>query len=1488
MAAPSTFIPDSAPASFEPDAPNSNAPKTFVADHISTPLPTPGLAGQIWQGLTKPVPFSEMKEDILRPLPGIRPLESKEIKPTDSFTSAAGKEAYNLAISIPNFIATPAGLATAATGGTGGTVAKAATSLFSAQAWQQAGEALLNLIPNWHKLSSPEKAKAMVDVGGNSIFGALMARGTKTKADAIIDQKIAPTAPATAEAVKQTIAQVAAKTGENPPPKIVDESGNAAAITTDKGLDLRATTPEAPPAVPKPSEPQTPVAEPNAPQIKPQVAKTAIKPAIVVEGKVVEAQPGEHHADIEDRVGTGDKPVQEGFVENGQFKTREQVAEEHPEIPTTVEPGKVHTEDLEKISQPEVESKNAPVENDKEEGVQTPPGANPGTSKLSPAVRQSTPQSLGGKDTTQKSGKQLKNAPVAESVATPTSAAKPPAPEQALAAAPAQEGVKPSASQDAAFEAAGAASRHAWESDTVQAHQNAIKFHEAAKAAGNDAEYHNDFIQRHAQAIEKIKSGQSGRPAPGGQEAAPSVVKPEGKPAIEPVAAKPAQTEPDYISPEELIARQPKAIPSETVAKIEAEEAAYREQTKPSAPTVQKYRIGNNPQLHTLVERLPQSEIEKENGEQPVRIKNDKTGEVQTVLENELQPVKERTEEERAATKKVSDKDLNKALIAAKLDPSVLQNAAQKRAALKRAKAMTGMGGAVPEEFSSPTIEDSISGNPLAPIREPKPQPLTAGSNTETISGLSKAVDDAITSTKGWIGAMAGKTFPRTTLISKQLGELGGRWISSKIAARPKSELFTAEVLGDSGLSSRDVGAALTEDNLRSIKQSYEEGGDQESADSVQTLIGKKGSTFKTEREYQDFLSNPKFQEVVKRHKDMWQNTVEPQHRAAMQLDPDVELPSRGLQTGARINLRAVQEGENMANTIKTAAQGNLLGTLRKKSPFGVRATGAADAYHTDLYDLMENTFGKQDEIANKNAFEKALVESGNALIDKPGQTVTIGGGKAVAFPLKRSTVIVKGGKPISQNRMLYVNPRIASEYRIGAKVDPFPEKGVLSAITKVMNVTAIASGTEATTHIMNLGSALFALPSTSGRLLNDALLSTFGRADIPVKIVRVISKSMQDNRAQIAGLSEIGAMREKHATGTPILKYGTKMIQWMDTNTRLVLDDAYQQMKKDGLVDPSETARREFVNQVGQYNTRAQPYLMGQMRKLGISPFVTAGKNFNTLGIREATLNPGVKATSVPAALALRANMLSKWIGTQALICTANYLLTKDKGGGAMGRPGTPLGSIDTGEKDKNGRNVYVNVLNITGQGRALRVTGLKGFIDSERMGLTTSSAVDTASRDMINSAISPWAGPAPRFVLGASTGQATAVNVGRQYPVVPPGTSQHLSDFKNAVINLSPVTGGIQKAMQPQNQGWWEIVKSQFPRLVPQSGRPDSMTKNFPEIVEKAQSNEFMDYVIHASRTIPIDQRHEFLTAQIGRLPSELREKAWTEVKWKRAMSQ
>jgi hypothetical protein len=111
--------------------------------------------------------------------------------------------------------------------------------------------------------------------------------------------------------------------------------------------------------LPPPEAPTTPAEDPKPPEAvltpgdatSSPTATQGIKTAIQVADKVIEAKPGEHHADIEERVQTGDQPVTEGFVENGQFKTREQVAAEHPEIQTTVEPGKVHTEDLTKLPQ---------------------------------------------------------------------------------------------------------------------------------------------------------------------------------------------------------------------------------------------------------------------------------------------------------------------------------------------------------------------------------------------------------------------------------------------------------------------------------------------------------------------------------------------------------------------------------------------------------------------------------------------------------------------------------------------------------------------------------------------------------------------------------------------------------------------------------------------------------------------------------------------------------------------------------------------------------------------------------------------------------------------------------------------------------------------------------------------------------------------------------------------------------------------------------
>lgn len=87
-------------------------------------------------------------------------------------------------------------------------------------------------------------------------------------------------------------------------------------------------------------------------------------------------------------------------------------------------------------------------------------------------------------------------------------------------------------------------------------------------------------------------------------------------------------------------------------------EVAKVKETSAVPATPQKYRLGKSPQTWTLVERITPTAKEKELGEIPVKVRNDKTGEVQVVLENELTPIKERTAEEKAAAKpKQTDDD---------------------------------------------------------------------------------------------------------------------------------------------------------------------------------------------------------------------------------------------------------------------------------------------------------------------------------------------------------------------------------------------------------------------------------------------------------------------------------------------------------------------------------------------------------------------------------------------------------------------------------------------------------------------------------------------------------------------------------------------------------------------------------------------------------------------------------------------------------------
>ena len=344
-----------------------------------------------------------------------------------------------------------------------------------------------------------------------------------------------------------------------------------------------------------------------------------------------------------------------------------------------------------------------------------------------------------------------------------------------------------------------------------------------------------------------------------------------------------------------------------------------------------------------------------------------------------------------------------------------------------------------------------------------------------------------------------------------------------------------------------------------------------------------------------------------------------------------------------------------------------------------------------------------------------------------------IEGQRAVEFPRKRQRLVTREGSGVSQNQSIYINQKLANEYRIAANVNKNPGEAArwLRLMTTPLNKLAITGMTDASIHVLNQATTLFTLPGASGNLLQDAALSVLpGRPDFAVSFARALYKGFRDNRAQLASLAEIGALRQpvqgvdwsKPSTYHHI---GGEIIQWMDRTTRLALDDAYKRLASEGWVENSETARREFVNQVGRSNKRLQGPMRRWARDIGFGPFATAGTTFNVLGTRGITLNPGVRARTPAAAVAIKANMLAKLAGSAATVGLLNYIFThKQKGGGVMGRPGTKLGEIDLGTDDKNGRHNVLRLFSMLGPGRGYRVTGARGFVEAKRLGLSTANA--------------------------------------------------------------------------------------------------------------------------------------------------------------------
>lgn len=780
-----------------------------------------------------------------------------------------------------------------------------------------------------------------------------------------------------------------------------------------------------------------------------------------------------------------------------------------------------------------------------------------------------------------------------------------------------------------------------------------------------------------------------------------------------------------------------------------------------------------------------------------------------------------------------------------------------------------------PGEKGTASLVNPPEGHPTALSGIPLPDPVAQA--LDRLTEGAKELPPGIR--RAWRSASM-QSLPRITDSNRLAGEAGVRYDASRVVARAKGIEFAEKVTQGIRDKSFDLkfGTALTEDNLRDLKRQKEELARtstdpaeaiaaETQAKNVSTMIGKPNSPFKTEAQYQAFMRSPEAQAALARHIALWEADKDPIFRQAMDLDPDQPLATRGLQFGARVNLKNVQRDQATRTTVGTAVRSPLIratATLKRTDPFGRAATGGG-SYEGSYQAIMENGFAREYPVAKQHEFIRELVRGGDAKVTKREfePELEIKGESTKGYPLKM--------RPWS-GQYLQIRKSLAPEYEDVSGLSAALRFGPYSTISNVLTRSSIMGLSEGGTHAGNLLTQVFTgLGPTSNPLINAVIKST-GRSDVLYSLPKVIINAFSDRKTDMLKLAEIGAAKEPYhgAIGWFITK--------IDRGVRLYSADVYKKMAKAGWVEDTETGLREYVNQVGQYSKRLQPRWIQALRSTGWQPFATAMQTFNVQGLRTLAGAPGAKAPTKLAALALRADKVAGILGFAVVVTAINYLVS----GSPDGPKGTKLGAI--GWIGDDGRLHQFDVGMLTGFSRGARITGLQGIVEAKRAGLGTGSAMLAGAQGIGNTAISSATGPANRFAFMAVTGKRPSIPpVQEAAPAVPQGEddfnllkTQVAKNILEAIKQANPIVDATVRLKQGKYE---EALTRQLSRYTPRTGMATETIEALPKIVAAGELNNYVDALAKEARKKPLGyERNTFVREKMDDdgVPTELRAKA------------
>ncbi len=536
-----------------------------------------------------------------------------------------------------------------------------------------------------------------------------------------------------------------------------------------------------------------------------------------------------------------------------------------------------------------------------------------------------------------------------------------------------------------------------------------------------------------------------------------------------------------------------------------------------------------------------------------------------------------------------------------------------------------------------------------------------------------------------------------------------------------------------------------------------------------------------------------------------WKQHVNPfldqLYNEAKRVDKWTPREDRGMFFGARINLttkeRAAELSDILGNRgyqLKPLPGPSIGSNYRnpnvKHDRFMRQAKFTGD-YSTDAELALFNVLGPRwNEVTKIRMFE-GLKKSGVAVETDPGMS---GPGKIQGEDVTRLAVKLPmtgtDGRTRQVERALWVRKDLAREVRQVLGTDmPMEQNPVARVLTQIQ----LAQIADAVTHSKNLLTVVTRAQG-AGSAWKDIVrrMPVFGTMDAVVRIRQVAREVMSDSpaiREEIANLAKLGVIRPDYpATGLQKITRAQDFLHKLDQGTRIVMNRFFDNLVERGLVVDTPKNRRDYINQCGQYNGRLQGQLMNAFKQSGMSPFIVAGRNFNRQGIRGITGNPGIQATTAQAALEMRA---INWLGTALTLSAVPMMLNTLTTGSPAGRSGTPLGAWDLGtEENEKGKHRVIDLAQISGLRRGMRVTGADAVVAGMKAGHTSNQIAGKILEDVTRNVMHPWIGPAPSGALKALTGRQLDIRGYMEAHKVPEGGGlQVLENVRAALESQNPL---------------------------------------------------------------------------------------------------